>query len=149
MQDIITNTMKAVQAQRWYCADSSQPTTVEFWLRLFLVHMQRNAKTAEDWTDTQRAFVKYITREAFTSQHLAVLSPIIPSLRELEKLAPDHFPALATALCKLAAIDFTAAPAGPEPRSGRHPVCPASRRGLRVRSTPQGTGADSRLAARA
>ena len=120
MQDIITNTMKAVQAQRWYCADSSQPTTVEFWLRLFLVHMQRNAKTAEDWTDTQRAFVKYITREALTSQHLAVLSPIIPSLRELEKLAPDHFPALATALCKLASIDFTAAPAAPESEKSFH-----------------------------
>ena len=114
MQDIIANTMKAIQAQRWYCADSSQPTTVELWLRIFQVYMQRNTKTAAEWAEMQIAFVKYITREAFTSKHLSVFSPIIPSLRKLQTLAPGHFPALATALCKLAAIDFTAAPAAPE-----------------------------------
>ena len=78
MQDIIGDTMNAIQARRWYCADSSQPTTVEFWLRIFQVYMQRNTKTAAEWTELQKAFVQYTTREAFTSEHLSVLSPISP-----------------------------------------------------------------------
>ena len=80
MQDIIGNTMKAMQARRRCCTDSSQPTTVEFWLRIVQVYMQRNTQTAVEWTERQKAFVKYITREAFTSEHVSVLSPSIPPL---------------------------------------------------------------------
>ena len=96
MQTIILNAMKAVREQRWVSVDQSQPNTLEFWLRIFTGHMQRYAKTPSDWTETEKAFVKYITRECLQSQVSTCLDGVIPHLKSLADMAPDHIPLLAT-----------------------------------------------------
>ena len=108
MQNIIGNAVKAVQEQRWVSVDQSQPNTLEFWLRIFTRHMQHYAKPPSDWTETEKAFVKYITRECLQSKVGAALDGIVPHLKTLADMAPDHIPLLATAICKLRPADFKA-----------------------------------------
>ena len=108
MPTIILNAMKAVREQRWVSVDQSQPNTLELWLRIFTGHMQRYAKTPSDWTETEKAFVKYITRECLQSQVSTCLDGAIPHLTSLADMAPDHTPLLATAICKLRSVDFKA-----------------------------------------
>ena len=108
MQNIIGNAVKAVQEQRWMSVDQSQPNTLEFWLRIFTRHMQHYAKPPSDWTDTEKAFVKYITRECLQSKVGAALDGIVPHLKTLAEMAPGHIPLLATAICKLRSVDFKA-----------------------------------------
>ena len=109
MQEIIANAMTAVRAQRWMSVDQSQPNTLEFWLRIFRGHMEHCAKTPSQWTETQKAFVKYITRECLQSTSGAALDGIVPHLQALGDMAPDHMPSLARSICKLRSVDFTAA----------------------------------------
>eukprot|EP00969_Alexandrium_andersonii_P291188 12872345-Alexandrium_andersonii.AAC.1 len=61
--DIIGNTKKCIGANRWVSLDSSQPNTVEFWLRLFQVQMEK--KSAEEWDETHKSFVKFVTKACF------------------------------------------------------------------------------------
>jgi hypothetical protein len=59
LQDIFVNAMKGVEAKRWVSSDIAQPNTVEFWVRIFKVHMCHNA---DKWTLQPKDFVQYITR---------------------------------------------------------------------------------------
>ena len=47
VQDIIVNAMKGVAAKRWVSSDIAQPNTVEFWVRIFKVHMCHNVTTPD------------------------------------------------------------------------------------------------------
>jgi hypothetical protein len=40
LQDIIVNAMK-IEAKCWVSSDIAQPNTVEFWVRIFKVHMSQ------------------------------------------------------------------------------------------------------------
>ena len=66
LQDIIVNAMKGVEAKRWVSSDIAQPNTVEFWVRIFKVHMCHNVSTPDKWTLEHKDFVKYLTRECLT-----------------------------------------------------------------------------------
>ena len=111
MKEIIDNCMKAIGPKRWLSIDQAQPDTVEFWLRIFKAHLQHSGKTPGQWTEMQIAFVKFITREALQSTASKTLDAIIPHLKALDGMAPDHIPMLARAVCKLSTVDCAAAPA--------------------------------------
>ena len=55
-------------------------------------------------------FVKYITRECFTSSDTVVLDCIVPHLKALYDMAPDNIPTLTQRLIRLCTLDLTAAP---------------------------------------
>ena len=63
------------------------------------------------WAETQRCFVKYITKECFGCFDADALEAIIPLLRKLNDTTPQHVPALAKALIRLHEVDSSAAPA--------------------------------------
>ena len=118
MPDIIANTKKCLATNRWVSHDPSQPDTVEFWLRIFQVQM--NKKDTVQWTDLQRCFVKYVTKECFGCSDGDALPAIIPLLRKLNDKTPEHLPALAKALISLHEVDFSAAPAASNSESKMH-----------------------------
>ena len=110
LQDIFVNAMKGVEAKRWVSSDIAQPNTVEFWVRIFKVHMCHNASTPDKWTLEQKDFVKYITRECLTSSDAVVLDCIVPHLKVLCDIAPDNIPTITQCIIKLSLLDVTAAP---------------------------------------
>ena len=48
--DIIANTKKCLTEKRWASADAAQPNTVEFWLRIFQVHMEKRRPHNGPWS---------------------------------------------------------------------------------------------------
>ena len=99
-----------VEAKRWVSSDIAQPNTVELWVRIFKAHMCHNVTTPDKWTLEHNDFVKYITRECFTSSDAVVLDCIVPHLKALYDMAPDNIPTLTQCLIKLCLLDLTAAP---------------------------------------
>ena len=107
MKEIIVSTAKAVRAKRWVSKDNFSPDTVEFWLRIFFGHMKKIAASPGDWTETQKAFVKFITREAVNTTVIEDIGGIVPHLQALsdDSTSAEHVPLLAQAICKLVKVD--------------------------------------------
>eukprot|EP00975_Prorocentrum_lima_P036962 7780521-Prorocentrum_lima.AAC.1 len=109
MLDIIGNAKKCIGANHWVSLDPAQPNTVEFWLRIFQAQMDK--KPAEEWIETRKSFVKFVTKSCFECREEGAVSALIPLVRKLTEKAPEHVPLLAKALVQLHDIDFSAAPA--------------------------------------
>lgn len=100
-QDIINNTLAAIRHNRWVSQDRSSPNTVEFWLRIFTVHMIRKNGPV---TEAENAYLKFLTKELYTSDSYGVLDKLYP---HFEKLASHHeslLPPLLRAMVDLARV---------------------------------------------
>ena len=109
MEHIIQNTVKAMGSQRWSAADTSQPNTVEFWVRIFTASVTQKPVGQCPLTAPQTAYVKYLTKELFQSptgfDHLPTLCPHFAALH---RWSPDAVPTLAHVLMKLLSLDVQA-----------------------------------------
>ena len=109
MEQIIQNTVKAMGSQRWSAADTSQPNTVEFWVRIFTASVTQKPVGQCPLTMAQPAYVKNLTRELFQSPTgFNDLPTFCPHFAALHQWSPDAVPTLAHVLMKLQSIDVKA-----------------------------------------
>ncbi len=103
MYHIVQSTLKAVNRQHWANADTGQPDTVEFWLRLFTSHMKRSAPSA--WGEAQMRYLQYITKVVFEACDENALLALHGHLRELMGvLGEEATPPLTQAVIRLGTV---------------------------------------------
>ncbi len=109
MHRIVQSTVKAVTQQQWVTADTGQPDTVEFWVRLFTARMQRTSPAS--WGDAQVRCLQYITKAVYESSDFSCLLALRGHLSALVGLLGDEStPPLTRAAIRLGNVDVASGP---------------------------------------
>lgn len=105
LQDIVSNTLAAVNEGRWVSPDRSSPNIVEFWLRIFTVHISRKKEPA---TEAEYGYIKFLTKELYQADSFCVLDKLVPHFQKLDSPQVSLVSPLCQSLMDLARVPLSA-----------------------------------------